>query len=252
MKRFIVNIFLILNVVCGLSTVKAEAYSVKVQNNGIYAKYIPKHILKNVPSEYKDFHDVITEIKADDEIVICNPFVIYQPSYGDGQGVYRYYFIVKKNNNPFSIFSIYIDEYNAKLQFNYDKIIDKYTFIKDKISDNSLVYELGNRVYSQTKDKTDIVYDKTNDGVNEMTDNAGNYNNANIVKFKLGSYDEKKKIIISYLSENKSDKLVKKSEENDKLDLNEEIEENNGNNENKKDGKKTVLQEILWYQVYAQ
>ena len=49
MKKFIVNLVLILAFVCGFSTVRAKAYSVELVKNGIYAKYIPENVMKNAP-----------------------------------------------------------------------------------------------------------------------------------------------------------------------------------------------------------
>ena len=107
MKKFIVNLVLILAFVCGFSTVRAKAYSVELVKNGIYAKYIPENVMKNapvlfkknvdkvmkyyekhknesdydflqkVPLAYKDLHDAVGDLKNNDKIVICNPFIIY-------------------------------------------------------------------------------------------------------------------------------------------------------------------------------
>ena len=107
MKKIIVNLVLILAFVCGFSTVRAKAYSVELVKNGIYAKYIPENVMKNapvlfkknvdkvmkyyekhknesdydflqkVPLAYKDLHDVVGDLKDNDKIVICNPFIIY-------------------------------------------------------------------------------------------------------------------------------------------------------------------------------
>lgn len=230
MKKFIVNLIVILFVICGYGSVKAQAYSVELVENGIYAKYIPKNVLEtapvmfkknvdkvmkyyekhknesdydflqNVPLAYKDLHDAIGDLKDDDKIVICNPFEIYNPAeenmnneYGDDV----YYFVVKKNNKKFCLFSILQEE--GKLKFDYDKVWDKYTAIKNKITDDTLLYWIDGSIYAQTNDKNEIVYDATNPGGSQLMDGVEKYIDHNYTKFKNLSYSEKKKIILKYL-----------------------------------------------------
>lgn len=231
MKKIIVNLVLILAFVCGFSTVRAKAYSVELVKNGIYAKYIPENVMKNapvlfkknvdkvmkyyekhknesdydflqkVPLAYKDLHDAVGDLKDNDKIVICNPFIIYDINDEDEKYTgYTYYFVVKKNNEKVSLFTIYVEE--GKIKFDYDKIWDKYTGMKNKITDNTLFYWMNGKIYAQTKNKNEMVYDGSGTGgvlMGGSGDNVVDHSAVKYIKFKKLSYDEKKKIITKYL-----------------------------------------------------
>ncbi|MBU5478620.1 hypothetical protein KQI69_05320 [Eubacterium sp. MSJ-13] len=292
MKKIIVNLIVILFVICGYGSVKAQAYSVELIENGIYAKYIPKNVLEtapvmfkknvdkvikyyqkhknesdydflqNVPLAYKNLHDAIGDLKDDDKIVICNPFEIYEPAQEDTNNEYGddvYYFVVKKNNKKFCLFSILQED--GKLKFNYDKIWDKYTAIKNKITDDTLFYWIDRSIYAQTEEKNEMVYDGSNAGGEEMMDGSENYIEFNYSKFKQISYDEKKKVIIKYLkktaetSGENGKKLMdktsgsegtgkisdkKETSKIDGLDLSDEINDYDSSENVKKDGDRGI------------
>lgn len=230
MKKFIVNLVLVLTVVCGFNAARAKAYSVELVKNGIYAEYIPENVmetapvmfkrnvdkvmkyykehkneseydfLQNVPLRYKDLHDAIGNLKNDDKIVICNPFIIYDMSEEDVNEKYMshtYYFLVKKNNENISLFTIYEEE--GKLKFDYNKVWDKYTGIKNKITDDTLFYWGDGSIYAQTKNKNEMVYDGSDTGGVLMNGSENVDTVVDYSKFKKLSYDEKDKIIMKYL-----------------------------------------------------
>lgn len=171
-------------------------------------KYYEKHkkesdydFLQKVPLAYKDLHDAVGDLKNNDKIVICNPFIIYDINDEDEKYTgYTYYFVVKKNNEKVSLFTIYVEE--GKIKFDYDKIWDKYTGMKNKITDNTLFYWMNGKIYAQTKNKNEMVYDGSGTGgvlMGGSGDNLVEHSAVKYIKFKKLSYDEKKKIITKYL-----------------------------------------------------
>ena len=108
--------------------------------------------------------------------------------------------MVKKNNEKVSLFTIYVEE--GKIKFDYDKVWDKYTGMKNKITDNTLFYWVNGKIYAQTKNKNEMVYDSSGTGgvlMGGSGDNVVDHSAVKYIKFKKLSYDEKEKIITKYL-----------------------------------------------------
>lgn len=247
---------------------KADAYSVELQKDGIYAEELPKPVvdnsvvlfkkyvnkarkyykkykknnaytlLANVPEEYRIFIPIVKDIEPSDKIVIKTPFYIYDPTDAAGNTSYEYYFVAEKNGKKMCIFCITISTDNKKIYFYYDNVIDKYSKFNDKMmEEGAIIYEIDGVIYEQTKNKKIVVLDQSDhSGATEIIGDIDTNLEKMIEKFKNKSFDDKKKEIFECLAGVKEEKVVKKSEENLKLDLKDEYvgDESIENNSSKK------------------
>ena len=247
---------------------KAGAYSVELQKDGIYAEELPKPVvdnsvvlfkkyvnkarkyykkykknnaytlLANVPDEYRVFIPIVKDIEPSDKIVIKTPFYIYDPTDAAGNTSYEYYFVAEKNGKKMCIFCITISTDNKKIYFYYDNVIDKYSKFNDKMmEEGAIIYEIDGVIYEQTKNKKIVVLDQSDhSGATEIIGDIDTNQEKMIEKFKNKSFDDKKKEIFECLAGVKEEKVVKKSEENLKLDLKDEYvgDESIENNSSKK------------------
>ena len=136
------------------------------------------------------------------------------------------------------IFCITISTDNNKISFYYDNVIDKYSKLDGKmLSEGAIIYKIDSVIYEQTKNKKIVMLNQSDTvGTEEMIgDKDANLDNL-IDKFKNKSFDDKKKEIFEYLDDMKEKKVVKKSEENLKLDLKNEYvgDESTDNKSDKK------------------
>lgn len=247
---------------------KADAYSVELQKDGIYAEELPKTVvdnsvvlfkkyvnkarkyykkykknnaytlLANVPDEYRVFIPIVKDIEPSDKIVIKTPFYIYKPADAMGSASYDYYFVAEKNGKKLCIFCITISTDNKKIYFYYDNVIDKYSKFNYKMmEEGAIIYEIDGVIYEQTKNKKIVVLDQSDhSGATEIMGDIDTNLEKMIEKFKNKSFDDKKKEIFECLAGVKEEKVVKKSEENLKLDLKDEYvgDESIENNSSKK------------------
>lgn len=266
-KYFLILIGIFVCLVC-VDGKKADAYSVELQKDGIYAETLPKPVvdnsvvlfkkyvdkarkyykkykknnaytlLSNVPEEYRIFIPIVKDIKPSDKIVIKTPFYIYDPTDAAGNTSYEYYFVAEKNGKKLCIFCITISTDNKKIYFYYDNVIDKYSKFNDKMmEEGAIIYEIDGVIYEQTKNKKIVVLDQSDhNGATEIIGDIDTNLEKMIEKFKNKSFDDKKKEIFECLAGVKEEKVVKKSEENLKLDLKDEYvgDESIENNSSKK------------------
>lgn len=266
-KYFLILIGIFVCLVC-VDGKKADAYSVELQKDGIYAETLPKPVvdnsvvlfkkyvnkarkyykkykknnaytlLSNVPEEYRIFIPIVKDIKPSDKIVIKTPFYIYDPTDAAGSTSYEYYFVAEKNGKKMCIFCITISTDNKKIYFYYDNVIDKYSKFNDKMmEEGAIIYEIDGVIYEQTKNKKIVVLDQSDhSGATEIIGDIDTNLEKMIEKFKNKSFDDKKKEIFECLAGVKEEKVVKKSEENLKLDLKDEYvgDESIENNSSKK------------------
>lgn len=266
-KYFLILIGIFVCLVC-VDGKKADAYSVELQKDGIYAEELPKPVvdnsvvlfkkyvnkarkyykkykknnaytlLSNVPEEYRIFIPIVKDIKPSDKIVIKTPFYIYDPTDAAGNTSYEYYFVAEKNGKKMCIFCITISTDNKKIYFYYDNVIDKYSKFNDKMmEEGAIIYEIDGVIYEQTKNKKIVVLDQSDhSGATEIIGDIDTNLEKMIEKFKNKSFDDKKEEIFECLAGVKEEKVVKKSEENLKLDLKDEYvgDESIENNSSKK------------------
>lgn len=266
-KCFLILIGIFVCLVC-VDGKKADAYSVELQKDGIYAEELPKPVvdnsvvlfkkyvnkarkyykkykknnaytlLANVPDEYRVFIPIVKDIEPSDKIVIKTPFYIYKPADAMGSASYDYYFVAEKNGKKLCIFCITISTDNKKIYFYYDNVIDKYSKFNDKMmEEGAIIYEIDGVIYEQTKNKKIVVLDQSDhSGATEIIGDIDTNLEKMIEKFKNKSFDDKKKEIFECLAGVKEEKVVKKSEENLKLDLKDEYvgDESIENNSSKK------------------
>ena len=266
-KYFLILIGIFVCLVC-VDGKKADAYSVELQKDGIYAEELPKPVvdnsvvlfkkyvdkarkyykkykknnaytlLSNVPEEYRIFIPIVKDIKPSDKIVIKTPFYIYKPADAMGSASYDYYFVAEKNGKKLCIFCITISTDNKKIYFYYDNVIDKYSKFNDKMmEEGAIIYEIDGVIYEQTKNKKIVMLNQSDPvGTEEMIGDKDANLEKMIEKFKNKSFDDKKKEIFECLAGVKEEKVVKKSEENLKLDLKDEYvgDESIENNSSKK------------------
>ncbi|CDB89685.1 unknown [Clostridium sp. CAG:253] len=266
-KYFLILIGIFVCLVC-VDGKKADAYSVELQKDGIYAETLPKPVvdnsvvlfkkyvdkarkyykkykknnaytlLSNVPEEYRIFIPIVKDIEPSDKIVIKTPFYIYDPTDAAGNTSYEYYFVAEKNGKKMCIFCITISTDNKKIYFYYDNVIDKYSKFNDKMmEEGAIIYEIDGVIYEQTKNKKIVVLDQSDhSGATEMIGDIDTNLEKMIEKFKNKSFDDKKEEIFECLAGVKEEKVVKKSEENLKLDLKDEYvgDESIENNSSKK------------------
>lgn len=252
MKKYILVSMIILLCIIGTGNRQVKAYSVTLQKDGIYAEVLPDSVVNNstaffeknvkkamkyynkykdaddytymtkVPEEYRDFIPVAKQIQDSDEIIIRNPFFIYETG---GNGTYSYYFVAEKNGKKLCLFCINIDPETGKISFRYDKMMDRYFAYDEKTMGEALFYVIDATTYAETPDKTNVVRDLNASGGEEMMRVGGTDWEAVDKKFKKKNYREKKDEIFAYLNKIKKGKIIKKSEKNLKLELKEEYVE---------------------------
>lgn len=260
MKKYILVLALILLCIIAADSQRVGAYSVKVQENGMYAEALPDSIVKNapaffrkhvektmkyhnkykdadeytyrseVPTKYLDFIPIAKKIQDSDEIILKNPFFIYEIG---GNGDYRYYFTAEKNGKKLCLFYIAIDPYTGKAVFGYQKAMDQYFAYDEKTTEDALFYRMDGITYAETPEETREVRNQKTAGEIEMGGDASL--EEKIEEFQKKNYEEKKKEIFDYLTEIKKEKLMKKTDKNLKLELQEEyIESEQATEENGK------------------
>lgn len=258
MKKNILVLLLLLICVIGMDSKRVKAYSVTVEKDGIYAEVIPDSFVNNtpaifkkfvkkamkyyneykdvddytyvskVPGEYRDFIPVAKQIQDSDEIIIRNPFYIYQPIENkDGGKACLYYLYAEKNEKKLCLFSIYIEPDTGKMSFRYDKMMDSHFTYDEKTVGETLFYETDETIYEETPDKTSIVWDGKLGGEKKEMIGGADTADWEVVneRFKKKSYSEKKDEIFEYLAGAKNEKLIKKAEKNLKLELEDEYVE---------------------------
>jgi len=258
MKKYIVVSMLLLLCIIGVDSRQVKAYSVTVQKDGIYAEVIPDSFVNNtaaifkkyvkkamkyynkykdadvytyvskVPEEYRDFIPVAKQIQDSDEIIIRNPFYIYQPMENrDGDEASLYYFYAEKNGKKMCLFGIYIEPDTGKVSLRYDKMMDSHFAYDEKTIGETLFYETDETIYAEMPDKTGIVWDRKIGGEKNEMIGGTDTTDWEVVneKFKKKSYSEKKDEIFDYLVKTKKKKNYKKVEKNLKLELKDEYAE---------------------------
>lgn len=256
MKRYTFVLVVVLAfVVCGG---QADAYSLTLQKDGIYAEALPDSVVNNstvffkkyvkkamkyykkykdaddytlatkVPDEYRDFMQIAKQIRDSDEVIIRHPFFIYEVG---GNGTYTYYFVAEKNGNKLCLFGIDIDPYTGKSSFWYDKSMDHYFLYDEKLMDTALFYTIEDITFVQTPEKIGIVRDQTTADLKMEGMEAGENG------FQQKDYDEKKEEIFTYLKKIKKGGLIKKSDENMKRELKDEYIEPEKDSEENGSGK---------------
>ncbi len=263
MKKYILAMMVLLLCIIGAGSRRAEAYSVTMQTNGIYADVIPDSFVDNtadifkkyvektmkyynkykdaddytyvseVPEEYRDFIPVVKQIQDSDEIIIKNPFYIYWPMEGaDGDAVGNYCFFAVLNEKKLCMFRIEIELDTGKISFWYDKIMDGFFSYDETTVGETLFYEVGDIIFAETPDQTSQVRDRSENDVGyEMIGDGGTIDweaerEAVDNKFIKKSYREKKDEILTYLAKSKKGKAYKKVEKKAKKYL-----ENNSKSE---------------------
>lgn len=261
MKRYIFClVFIVMLSVC-TDVRQACAYSVTVEEDGMYAEVVPAHITKNVasmfkkqvqksmkyynkykdepartyatkiPDAYRGFIEIAKQIQDSDEIVIRHPFYIYSTI--DEQCWYEYYFVAERNHKKLCIFSIDVDVENGKTIFSYDKIMDCYSKLYENITERTLFYQIDGVIYAETPEQVSVVRNLNSSGEKMLggtTDTEGN-------EFFHKKYEEKKDIIITYLDNIKEGRTTKKSNEKIKLELKNDYSEPETTPEREKHGK---------------
>lgn len=251
--------FMMLLSVC-LNGRQADAYSVSVEKDSIYAENIPSYIMKNVapmfkkqvrksmkyyekykdagdytyikkiPDTYRDFIEVAKEIQDSDKIVIRYPFYIYDAV--EGECWYKYYFVAEKNHKKLCIFSIDVNSDNGKTIFYYDKMLDHYFLLDENITKETLFYQIEDMVYGETPEQVKIIRNMTIAGEKKM---EGESTDKGVKAFSQKNYEEKKNIIFSYLDDIKNGKVAEQSNENIKMELKKEYSEPDTEADEKKD-----------------
>lgn len=248
MKKCSLVLIAILLCIIGADNRQVKAYSVKLQKDGIYAEVLPDLVVNNVtvlfekkvkkamkyykkykdadtytlatkvPAEYLDFIPVARKIQDSDEIIIRNPFYIYNV---EGYNGYSYYFIAEKNGERLCMFNVFIEQGMGKVSFRYDNIMDGYFLYDEETMKDVIFYKMDDITYVQTPEETSVVLDQKQRGVHLMV-GADSYEaemKAKRKAFKKKNYEEKKEEIFSYLNENKDQKVIKEAEKNLKLEL---------------------------------
>lgn len=271
MKKYIYTLVIILFCILGADSRQVEAYSVTVQKDGIYAEVIPdsfvnntavifkKHVKKamkyynkykdaddytyvtKVPDEYRDFIPVAKQIQDSDEIIIRNPFYIYQTM--DDTVPCLYDFFVEKNGKKLCMFSIEIEPETGEISFGYDKMKDSHFAYDEKTVGETLFYEIDETIYAETPDKTSVVWNRKSletgekmIGVGETIDWEAEQETADN-EFKKKSYSEKKEEILGDLAKRSKEKLINKVEKKLKLELKDEyVEPEKDTKESKRTG----------------
>ncbi len=246
MKKYSLILMVVMFCIIGLDSRKADAFSVKLEKDGMYAEVLPESVVNNskvffeksvkkameyyekykdadaytlatkVPDKYRDFMSVAKKIQDSDEIVIRNPFFIYNAA-GDG-GFYNYYFVAERNGKKLCLFSINIDSETGKISFNYDKSMNQYFVYDEKTMEKALFYKLDDITYAQTSEETSVVRDQTMPG-GKM---EGVTSEASTEEFEKKNYEGKKEEILTYLEDIKNRKSIKNSEKELKLELEDE------------------------------
>jgi len=251
LKKNILHFMIILLCIIGADSRPAEAYSITLQKDGIYAEMLPDSVVNSataffeqnvkkamkyynkykkaddytyvskVPDEYRDFIPVAKQIQDSDEIIIRNPFFIYAVG---GNATYSYYFFAEKNGKNLCLFSINIVPETGETFFWYDKMMDRYFTYDEKTMGKALFYEIDQITYAETLDKTNVVRNQKVSG-EEMIRVGEDDLKALESEFRKKNYIEKKEEIFTYLEKVKKNRVIKKSEKNLKSKLKDEYAE---------------------------
>ena len=232
----------------------SRGYSVTVQKDGVYAERIPdsfvnntgvifkKQVKKamkyyneykdadeytyvsNVSDEYRDFIPVAKQIQDSDEIIIRNPFFIYQTL--DDAVLCSYYYFAEKNGQKLCVFSIDIEPETGNVSFCYNKMEDSHFVYDAETIGETLFYQIDEILYAETPAEASVVWNRQTQKGTEMLgvgNSVASINREDVDKvFKKMSYREKKDEILEQMTNPKNGKLIKKVEENLKMQLKDE------------------------------
>ncbi len=250
MKKYILALMVILICIIGVDVRQAEAYSVTVQKDGIYAGVVPDSFVNNtaaifkknvkkamkyynkykdadeytyimkVPEKYRDFIPVAKQIRDSDEIIIRNPFYIYQTM--DDAVPESYHFFAEKDGKKLCMFTIEIELESGKVSFWYDKMKEGRYAYDEK--GETIYYEIDQIIYAETRDKTRIVWDGKPLGGEKLASDLGTDDweaeqKAMDQKFRSMSYSEKKDEMLADLAKRSKEKFGYKASKNSKVEL---------------------------------
>ena len=247
MKKFIFWMLFLTICLIGTNVRQAEAYTVTMKSDGLYAEIVPDHIkvnavpmfekkvrkarkyyekykdaddytyIKKIPDEYRDFIEVVKKIQETDEIVIRHPFYIYYVA-GEG-GYYSYYFVAERNGEKLCIFKINVDEYEGTTKVFYDKGLDCYSLLGENLGEETLFYQINMEIYAETPDQIKVLKEDPAGGRWQMEKDAADTTDRDCQEFYQKTYEEKKEIIFEFLNGIKEGKTAKQSEKNLKKEL---------------------------------
>lgn len=239
MRKYVFWMMFLVICLIGTNVRWAEAYTVTMEPDGMYAETVPDHIKQNVvpmfekkvrkamkyydkykdagdytyiqkiPDEYRDFIEVAKKIQETDEIVICHPFYIY---YVAGEGVfYSYYFVAERNGEKLCIFRIDVYEDNGKTSLFYDKGLDCYTSLGENLGGENLFYQIGQVIYAETPDQIKVLKEDPAGGRWQMEGDATETTTRECKEFYQKRYEDKKEIIFEFLNGIKEGRVAKQS-----------------------------------------
>ena len=243
------KLFIILLCVIAVDSVQAKAYTVTVDVDNVYSEVIPKSFVQNapaifkknvkkamkyynrykdadtvtymrkIPDPYRDFIKVARKIHDSDELVIHDPFCLYDPGVDEVSSYYIFH--VNKNGKRFCMFYIYIDDVSKKFSFDYTGINLKYD---DKTTKSALFYTLGGDFYAATPDKTICISKREEPGGERMKMQSDGVDWEAILKksykeFQKKTYEEKKNEIFNRAKKSQNKKAIKQAEKNMRLEL---------------------------------
>ncbi|WP_147403742.1 hypothetical protein [Roseburia sp. AM59-24XD] len=175
--------------------------------------------MRKIPDPYRDFIKVARKIHDSDELVIHDPFCLYDPGVGEVSSYYIFH--VNKNGKRFCMFYIYIDDVSNKFSFDYTGINLKYD---DKTTKSALFYTLGGDFYAATPDKTICISKHEEPGGERMKMQSDGVDWEAILKksyreFQKKTYEEKKNEIFNRAKKSQNKKAIKQAEKNMRLEL---------------------------------
>lgn len=258
-KNYLKFLFILLCIIV-TDSVQAKAYTIKMQQDNIYSEVIPESFTKNapaifrknvktamkyynkykdadavtymnkIPDKYRDFIEIARKIHDSDEIVLRDPFYIYDVGTSDEDDDIYYFFDVEKNGKKLCKFSLNVDRKSKKLLFGYSKM-NRYFQNDSKTMKDALFYRCGRKGYAETPDKTICVEDGEMSGQLKMQTEGIDWEavlKKSYKKFQKKTYEEKKDEIFSYLEKMQKNKVIKKAEKNMKLELKDDYVETAG------------------------
>ncbi len=178
-------------------------------------------IWEKVPDTYRYFIPLAKKIKDTDEIVIKNPFFLYQVG---GNIAYEYWFTAEKNGKQMCLFYMAVDTYTGSTSFCYDKLLENHMVEYSKTMDveETLYYKSYTQTitYAETPKNASELWNKALPSTQSMIggEDPKEYDDAFLEK----SYSDKKKEIFDYMTQIKKGKVSKKSDKDLKLQLDDE------------------------------